>query len=163
MRHTVSLFLSLTVIFIGSQADAWVQDFYGDQLPFSDGEAAVVVHRFCRSGSACTTEAATVWEDAIRYAVSQWNAAGSSFRFRTRAMRSNDNPCSTADDAVVIIALEQEFRCGYPAPDDVVPVPVNPPGPALRHSTGHIHRVSTSSRGWTPPTSDVWCCMSWAM
>ena len=61
------MLLSLFLLAIPSPADAWVAS---DQRPFPDGEATVVVDRFC-AGSSCDTIAPRVWTAAIQDAMSQ--------------------------------------------------------------------------------------------
>ena len=113
---------------LSERAEAWVEDFQ----PFPAGEATVVVHRFCRSQN-CNYPVQAEWRAAIQAVVNQWNSAGSSFTFHTRALRSTDNPCQLPGTVTVLLAdpdqlcpgdgpmrfgarTEYQYRDGFPSP-----------------------------------------------
>ena len=84
---------------MSERAEAWVQGFQ----PFPDGEARVVVHRFCRSRF-CGYPSQGEWQRAIRSVMAEWNTAESAFVFTERAARSTDDPCRLPDTVTVILA-----------------------------------------------------------
>ena len=83
------------------KAEAWVK---GTQ-PFPEGEAAVVLHRFCQSRD-CGPLAAWEWDELIQQALDKWNNAGSKFRFLTRPPRPTDDPCNLPEEVAVIFSNE---------------------------------------------------------
>ena len=106
MGHTTSLFLFvLALVMPGERADAWVA---GHQ-PFPDGEATVVLHRFCFLAD-CGSASQGAWQAVIHDALDEWNNAGASFRFSTRPVRSTDDPCNMPN-AVAVILTEPGRLC----------------------------------------------------
>ena len=103
----ISYIASLAVVFACctalEQAAAWVRGYQ----PFSEGgfqgEVTVVLHRFCRSHD-CGPLTDQEWQDLIQTALSEWNGAGSNFVFRTRPVRSTDDPCNLPGEVAVILA-----------------------------------------------------------
>ena len=91
-----------------TQANAWVSY----HQPFPDGEATVVVHRFCLSPS-CETDTLSQeeWQRLIRSVVAEWNVAGSGFRFSKRAARAGEDPCSPHPGEVVVILADPARLC----------------------------------------------------
>ena len=102
-----TVFVACVLFGIGiEQADTWVQ---GGSQPFLDGEAPVVLHRFCQLSSGagsrwCGRDSDQTWVDMIQTATSEWNNAGANFVFRTRAGRASADPCRIRDAVVVIFA-----------------------------------------------------------
>ncbi len=86
MRKTL-LFACVALSLLPSLACAWVK---GNQ-PFPDGEATVILHRFCLND--CGDISTTEWRTLILDAIQEWDTAESAFRFSTRPARSTDNPC----------------------------------------------------------------------
>ena len=80
------------------RADAWVKGYQ----PFPDGEATVVLHRFCQKRD-CGRASQQKWQDVIQAALDEWNSAGASFRFRTRPVRPTDDPCNLPGEVAVIL------------------------------------------------------------
>ncbi len=87
------------------RADAWVQDYQ----PFPDGNAPVVVHRFCR-GPACGSLSQRDWQQTIRSVVAEWNNTGSAFMFEERGLRNTDDPCRLPG-AVAVIVTDPASLC----------------------------------------------------
>lgn len=84
--------------------DAWVAGYQ----PFPDGEATVVLHRFCRGRTCALTD--QEWQALIQTAIDKWNNAGSGFRFRTRSARPTDEPCNLPGE-VAIISVDPDTLC----------------------------------------------------
>lgn len=84
--------------------DAWVAGYQ----PFPDGEATVVLHRFCRGRTCALTD--REWQALIQTAIDKWNNAGSGFRFRTRSTRPTDEPCNLPGE-VAIISVDPDTLC----------------------------------------------------
>ena len=111
----MSLWRSLTVLLLclallplmGSRAGAWVSGYQ----PFPDGEATVVVHRFCRIQT-CGPLTNQKWQHLIRLAFNEWNDAKSGLRFRPRTVRSTDDPCSLPEAVAVILADPDQLCSG---------------------------------------------------
>ena len=100
----VLLVCPLILWFSSERADAWVEGYQ----PFPDGEATVVLHRFCRGRTCALTE--QEWQDFIQAAIDEWNSAGSGFMFRTRAFQSSDDPCNLPGE-VVVISVDPDTLC----------------------------------------------------
>ena len=104
----LAVMLALTTLLL-SRADAWVQDYQH----FPEGEATVVVDRFCRTAwpptsgrvDPCDYHTEQAWRSAIRTALQAWNAAGAGFRFHERAARAGEEPCRGGQDGTVYIIL----------------------------------------------------------
>ena len=92
-----------------SRADAWTRASV--QL-FPDGEAPIVVQRFClgRGCESRETYSQAIWQREIRSGMAKWNAAGADFTFTERSARATDNPCNITG-AVVIISYESGIGC----------------------------------------------------
>ena len=100
----VGLFVSL---WLGvGQAVAWVSFFQ----PFPEGEATVVVHRFCRTDQ-CHHFSQEEWHDAIYSSVGQWNDTGSAFLFLTRPLEPTDDPCTMPGGTAVVLLADPDRMC----------------------------------------------------
>ena len=110
----VAAFLSL----MSAPAAAWVWLNQGKH-PFPGGEATVIIHLFCRSGTCLDGLPQTEWQNAMRSALAQWNAAGSGFQFKERLRRSTDDPCRLSD-AVAVILYEPGWACSSPTIDEQI-------------------------------------------
>ena len=84
---------------MSGRANAWVEDFQ----PFPDGEAQVIVHRFCRS-QFCGYPSQGEWQRTIRSVMAEWNNAGSAFVFREGPANRTGDPCRQPDTVTVILA-----------------------------------------------------------
>lgn len=113
----VLLVCPLILWFSSERADAWVEGYQ----PFPDGEATVVLHRFCM-GRTCAYEEQE-WQDFIQTAIDEWNGAGSSFLFRTRLAQPSDDPCNLPGE-VVVISVDPDTLCPGDGPLKDVPGPV---------------------------------------
>ena len=89
--------------------DAWVAGYQ----PFPDGEATVVLHRFCRGRTCALTD--QEWQALIQTAIDKWNNAGSGFVFRTRSARPTDDPCRLPGE-VAIISVDPDTLCAGDGP-----------------------------------------------
>ena len=93
-RTVISQIVFVVCVLFGigiEQAGPWVQ---GGSQPFLDGEAPVLLQRFCRLSSGansrwCGSDFDQTWVDMIQTATSEWNNAGANFVFRTRAGRAS--------------------------------------------------------------------------
>ena len=110
------VFVACVLFGIGiEQAGPWVQ---GGSQPFLDGEAPVVLQRFCRLSSGassrwCGSGSDQTWVNMIQATTSEWNNAGADFVFSTRAGQASADPCRIRD-AVVVIFASHDNLC----PDD---------------------------------------------
>ena len=105
------LFAVLLCVALTGAVEAWVST---PRLPYPDGEATVIVHRFCLSGACIgAQQSERAWAKAIHAAISQWNKAGSGFQFTTRSARTGEDPCQVGDNAVAIILAERGYSCPY--------------------------------------------------
>ena len=86
------------------RADAWVRS----TQPFPQGEATVVLHRFCKGRECVSTRPS--WPDLIQAALDEWNRAGSNFTFHTRPVRPGDDPCNLPGE-VAIISVDPDTLC----------------------------------------------------
>ena len=89
--------------------DAWVAGYQ----PFPEGEATVVLHRFCRGRTCALTD--QEWQALIQTAINKWNNAGSGFVFRTRSARPTDDPCHLPGE-VAIISVDPDTLCAGDGP-----------------------------------------------
>ena len=87
-------------------AEAWVKDYQH----FPDGEATVIVERFCRTAG-CHYPTDHDWRTAIRTALQAWNEAGADFTFHERAARADDDPCRGNEGEVFIILATPDRLC----------------------------------------------------
>ena len=87
-------------------AFGWVKD---NVQPFPDGEATVILHRFCLNTCDSLTQAE--WRTLIRRAIGEWNNAGANFFFATRAARSSDDPCYPPQGTVSVIFTDDGQLC----------------------------------------------------
>ena len=90
--------LALACVVVGN-SHAWVRDFQ----PFPDGEAQVIVQRFCRS-QFCGYPSQREWERTIRSVMAEWNNTGSTFVFREGTANRTGDPCRQPDTVTVILA-----------------------------------------------------------
>ena len=92
------------------RAAAWVK---GNQH-FPDGEATVVVHRFCRSTftSGCDAYPQARWQSIIRDVLTEWNEAGANWTFHMRPARRSDDPCNMRDAIPVVLATDDNLCPG---------------------------------------------------
>ena len=109
--------LLLTLLLLPTSAKAWVKGYQ----PFPEGEATVVLHRFC--GGDCFLEDWR-WRGFIRDAVLAWNTAGANFVFRTRHVQSTDDPCHLPNEVVIISYAGAASLCPGDGPLPRVPGPV---------------------------------------
>ena len=105
MGHTLSLLLFVLVVAMPGSTQAWVKSYQ----PFPDGEATVVLHRFCQKQD-CGRASQADWQAVIQDALDEWNNAGAQFQFTTRPVRSTDDPCNLPD-AVAVILTEPGRLC----------------------------------------------------
>lgn len=101
------LLTALAMFFLSplfSPAHAWVR---GTQ-PFPQGEATVVLHRFCQGRECVRT--VPPWPDLIQDAIDEWNQAGANFTFHTRPVRPGDDPCNLPGE-VAIISVDPDTLC----------------------------------------------------
>ena len=109
IRTVISQIVFVACVLFGigvEQANPWVQ---GGLQPFLDGEAPVVLHRFCRLSSGvssrwCSSDSDQIWVNWIEDAISEWNEAGANFLFLARPVRDTDDPCDLQGAVVVIFA-----------------------------------------------------------
>lgn len=99
MRRISRLFSLLLVLALADQAAAWVKDFQ----PFPDGEATVIVDRFCRS-QFCGYPSQREWQRIIRSVMAEWNNTGAAFVFREGTANRTGDPCRQPDTVTVILA-----------------------------------------------------------
>lgn len=97
------MLLSLFLLAVPLSADAWVR---GVSQPYPDGEAPVMVHRFC-IGPGCDNPRFSripqaEWQAAIRFAMAQWNAAPANFQFVERAAQTTAYPCRLPGTIVLV-------------------------------------------------------------
>ena len=112
MRSALSRWLLVVGLVCGTGVelgDAWVAGYQ----PFPEGEATVVLHRFCRGRTCALTD--REWQALIQTAINKWNQAGSGFRFRTRAVRPTDEPCALPGE-VAIISVDPDTLCAGDGP-----------------------------------------------
>ena len=110
MRPRSRLFFILVVLTLDGQAAAWVQDFQA----FPDGEAQVIVQRFCRS-QFCGYPSQREWERTIRSVMAEWNNTGAAFVFREGPANRTGDPCRQPDTVTVILA-DPDQLCGRDGP-----------------------------------------------
>ena len=91
---------------VSERADAWVQGYQ----PFPDGEATVVLHRFCQPQD-CGSLTEQEWQTMIQAALAEWNAADADFVFRTRPVRPTDDPCHLPGEVAVIVVTDSSQLC----------------------------------------------------
>ena len=115
----ISLLFTALSPLLSTPAAAWVSNY---QL-FPEGEATVVVHKFCfpesamtSRGDACRRFTDQEWHDLIRQSFNAWNDAGANFVFTERpAAHIGDDPCSGEASAgrepVYVIIATQEAIC----------------------------------------------------
>ena len=105
--------LFVSIVALSPSTHAWVKE---DRLPFPDGHAPVILHQFCLS-SDCGPFSQQDWHQMIRFAIGQWNNAGSNFRFTTRPSRPTDSPCNLPGEVAVIVTDRTVFCPGdtFPA------------------------------------------------
>lgn len=107
IRTALSQMVFVVCLLFGMEVelgDAWVAGYQ----PFPDGEATVVLHRFCRGRTCALTD--QEWQTLIQTAINKWNNAGSGFRFRTRSARPTDDPCDLPGE-VAIISVDPDTLC----------------------------------------------------
>ena len=107
MRSAIVQMIFVVYLLFGMEVelgDAWVAGYQ----PFPDGEATVVLHRFCRGRTCALTD--QEWQALIQTAIDKWNNAGSGFRFRTRSARPTDEPCDLPGE-VAIISVDPDTLC----------------------------------------------------
>ena len=90
--------LAVACWLMSERANAWVQGFQ----PFPDGDAQVIVQRFCRS-QFCGYPSQGEWQRLIRSVMDEWNTASPAFTFREGTDRTGD-PCRQPDRVTVILA-----------------------------------------------------------
>ena len=111
MRIRILLFALLVVGALAGPAEAWVR---APQLPYPNGEATVIVHRFCLSGACIgAQQSERTWANAIHAAIAQWNNAGSGFQFTTRPAHNTDDPCQPRANSVAIFLAETGYSCPH--------------------------------------------------
>ena len=95
------MLLSLLLLAVPLSADAWVR---GVSQPYPDGEAPVIVQRFCIGcrSTLISRIPQSEWQKAIRFAMAQWNAAGAAFQFVEHVAQSTANPCYLAGTVVIV-------------------------------------------------------------
>ena len=103
---------ALAFFLVTGKAAAWVSDSI--YQPFPDGEATVIINRFCLSNG-CPLEW-WEWEELIQDAVDKWDAAGSSFVFHTRQSQSADDPCNLLSGEVAVIWTDGHRVCSGDPP-----------------------------------------------
>ena len=103
MRRQMVGFLAALLLTSGlgirGQAHAWVQGYQ----PFPDGDATVVLHRFCQKRD-CGSVSQHRWQQAIQMALDAWNEAEANFRFHTRPVQAMDDPCNLPGEVAVILS-----------------------------------------------------------
>ena len=114
VRVLMSIAAACMLCLVPASGKAWVSE--GTYQPFPDGEATVIVHRFCLSDW-CPL-AAREWEEFIQDAVHEWDSAGSNFVFHTRPTQPTDDPCNLPSGEVAIIWTDGKRKCAddFPLP-----------------------------------------------
>ena len=130
MVHTIRFFVLFLVLAVPASAQAWVQSYQ----PFPNGEATVVLHRFCFLAD-CGRAAQADWQAVIQEALDAWNTAGARFHFTTRPVRSTDDPCNLPN-AVAVILTAPENLC----PGDG-PLPGGEVSGRTEYGPGHRARI----------------------
>ncbi len=110
----------LCMVFGGvKEVDPWVE---GSQ-PFPEGEATVLVHRFCWASNCDYSDlTGRDWTVAIQNAARAWSNAGSNFRFSFESFSAdaNHDPCQPWDGHVYVILTDLDTSlCGYVPPKSV--------------------------------------------
>ena len=82
-----------------ARAEAWVKHYQA----FPNGEATIVLHRFCLSAD-CGSLNENRWKELIDTARRTWNNAGSDFIFHVRSSRATDDPCNLPGEVVIIVS-----------------------------------------------------------
>ena len=122
---------------MSERADAWVQGFQ----PFPKGEATVVLHRFCRTPP-CEALPQAEWHQLIRSVITEWNNAGSAFRFHERAVQSTDDPCRPQQGHVYVLVADPAHVC---------------PGDSPLRSSGRTEY----DQGWSRVYISTWFLDAW--
>ena len=110
-RALVRMLFVACVVFGGvKEANAWVEIYQ----PFPEGEATVLVHRFCWASNCDYSERTfTEWKNAIENAATAWTTAGSDFLFFLQNFSSdaNHDPCRPRDGYVYVILVDPGPLC----------------------------------------------------
>ncbi len=150
---------------ISEQAHAWVK---GTQL-FPDGEATVVLHRFCQKRD-CGSVSQSRWQQAIQLALDAWNGAEANFRFQTRPGRTTDDPCNLPGEVAVILSEPGRLCPGDgPLPRGEISGRTEflqfPEGASARvyiNTEDHLFRWTEQGSCWSILSSPI-CCTSSGM
>lgn len=101
------IWLFVVLLFLSpSLASAWVRIYQ----PFPDGNATVILQRYCLGSGFCPLEQ-WEWEELITDAANVWNDAGSGFRFQTRQAARSGDPCQLSRGEVAIIWTDGIETC----------------------------------------------------
>lgn len=127
------LFVVCAAVFGGiKEADAWVEGYQ----PFPEGEATVLVHRFCWASNCDYSSDIPQWhwEAAIDNAARAWSNAGSNFRFSFESFSAdaNHDPCQPRDGYVYVVLVDPGPLC-----------------PGDQHMPRHVSGGTVSESGWS--------------
>ena len=103
------IFLAFVLTSLPRPAEAFVESIFSGAWP--DARATIVLKVYCVV-TCPTLPAGMTWEDAVRDAAEQWNAAGSNFVFDFRSPRPDDDPC-VPQKGTVMISFTSRESCGY--------------------------------------------------
>ena len=108
-----SCLLTAVVVLLLNGLPLPAKAYVSSKGPLAEGHTGVtvIVHMFCQDSAKCGQVDQSVWRRLIREATEKWNNAGSNFRFSTRALRADENPCLTGPWELAIILASPETVC----------------------------------------------------